>query len=322
MTAENIPMNERCTDDGRQRLCGVTKRARNGRPAGQLLLLAFLCVFFGTSNAYADPGLVWRIEGTENNVYLLGSIHLLREQDHPLPTTFETAYRDADMLVMELDMDDLDPLKAQQIMLTRGLATDGRNLRSIMGDADYAEAQKRIRALELELPFLDGMEPWFAALTLLNLQFLRLGLDPNQGVEAWFTHKAAADGKEIIGLETLDEQLELFDSMPDNTQSDFLLLSLRDAENMDGDLRRLVSAWKRGDTNALERELLGDFRSIPTAYQKLVVERNRAWSGVVSKFTASDRDYLVIVGALHLVGPDSLVSMLERHGYEVSRVMH
>ena len=315
-------MNKQRSVHGRQSLSGLMGRPAHKRPGGRLLLLAMLCVFAGTTIAYADAGLVWRLKGRENTVYLLGSIHLLREQDHPLPTTFETAYRDADVLVMELDMDDLDPLQAQQVMLRRGLATDGRNLRSIMGDADYAEARKRIRALELELPFLDRMEPWFAALTLLNLQFLRLGLDPNQGVEAWFTNKAAADGKEIIGLETLDEQLELFDSMPDNTQSDFLLLSLRDAENMDGDLRRLVSAWQRGDTNVLERELLGDFRSIPTAYQKLVVERNRAWSGVVSKFTASDRDYLVIVGALHLVGPDSLVSMLERHGYEVSRVMH
>lgn len=298
------------------------KRPAHKRVAGRALIFVVLCVFAGTTIAHADTGLVWRLKGRENTVYLLGSIHLLRQQDHPLPSTFETAYRDADLLVMELDMDDLDPLEAQQLMLARGLATDGRSLRSIMGDADYSQAQKRIRALELEFPFLDGMEPWFAALTLLNLQFLRLGLDAEQGVEAWFTRKAVADGKEIIGLETLDQQLALFDSMPDKTQSDFLLLSLRDAQNMDSDLHNLISAWKRGNANVLERELLGDFRSVPSAYQKMVVDRNRAWSELILEYAASDRDYLVIVGSLHLVGPDGLVTMLERQGYAVSRVLH
>ncbi len=272
--------------------------------------------------ATQEPGLVYRMEGNDNVIYLLGSIHLLREEDHPLPATFESVYRDADALVMELDMDDLDPLETQQIMLSRGLSMHADNLKRIMGEDDYARARRMIDDLGLAVPFLDQAKPWFAALTIINLQFIRLGFDVEYGVESWFTIQAINDGKEIAGLESLEQQLAIFDGMDPGTQSRFLLLSLEEADQMAGDMSHLIDAWKKGDAKTLERELISDFESVPSVYRKLVVDRNRAWQKYVEELAVETDNYLVIVGALHLVGNDGLINMLREDGYHISRMLH
>ena len=85
------------------------------------------------SAAFSDEGNrlpVWQIDGEQNRVYLLGSIHLLREQDYPLPAAFDSVYADADTLIMELDMDDMDPVESQTLANEMGLIQDGRTLSS------------------------------------------------------------------------------------------------------------------------------------------------------------------------------------------------
>ena len=82
------------------------------------------------------------VDGKSNSVYLLGSIHMLREQDHPLPGVIDSAYDDAEIIVMELDMDDMDPAYTQMAFNRAGVRTDGTTLRDLMGDDAYAQAEE------------------------------------------------------------------------------------------------------------------------------------------------------------------------------------
>ena len=105
-----------------------------------LAILLCACWCQAWADAAGHPVTLWRAEGRSNVVYLLGSIHLLRAEDLPLPTVIDTAYEDAEVLIMELDMDDMDPAATQQIFTEAGVLRDGTTLRDLMGEELYANA--------------------------------------------------------------------------------------------------------------------------------------------------------------------------------------
>lgn len=277
-------------------------------------LAAALGLAIGPVPAGADLLPMWTVRGATNEVHLLGSIHFLKPGRDVLPPAVLAAYDDAGALVMELDLDDLDPLAAQTTMQQLGVDPRGRTLEALLGPRDYAAASARATAAGLDLAPLAGVEPWLAALLVSQLQLARLGYDASAGVEQQLVALAARDGKEITGLETLDEQLGALDELPPSVQSAFLLQTLEDAATMDEQVEAIVRAWRRGDSQALATEFLDGLRGQPTLYRRLVVDRNRAWVRQLEGLLDDRRDYLVVVGTLHLVGPDSVIAMLERGG--------
>lgn len=269
-----------------------------------------LCVV--SSAAAALP--LWELEGEAGNIRLLGSIHFLRAEDYPLPEAIGAAYREADILVTEIDLDDLDPIAAQGLM--RELAVDprGRDLRQLLGAADYAVVQAGVRALALDPAALSGFEPWYAALQITQLRLQQLGFDPAYGVEARLVQLAVTHGKEVLGLETLEQQLSALDSLPAAEQRRFLLTTLDEAASIDAGIDEILLAWRRGDTQTLERELLAGLDDQPVLRERILVERNRRWVERIEAMAGDGKRYLVVVGALHLVGPDSVRAMLEQRG--------
>lgn len=267
----------------------------------------------------ADEPAIWEYQGTRGTIRLLGSVHLLRRQDYPLPASIDRAYQQADTLVMEVDLDDLDPLGAQMLMVNLSMLQDGRTLGDVMGSADYRKARRRASELGVDLQMLERVEPWFAALTIMNLQLLKLGFDPQIGLEQHLSGKARRDGKQVIGLETLEFQLGIFDAMPLRTQSRLLLQTLDEAATIETQMATLVSAWRRGDSARLAREMGRNFEGYPDVYRKLVSDRNRSWVRQIQELGASEGNYLVVVGALHLVGEDGVIALLQDRGGKIRR---
>ena len=177
--------------------------------------LLLLCLV--TSGARAEeaghPLTLWRVDGSANSVYLLGSIHLLRAGDHPLPHAIDAAYADAEVLIMELDMDDLDPAGAQAAFNRAGVMTDGTTLRDLMGEEYYRAAEQAAAAIDVPLDMLASSEPWLAAMTVELMMLYRIGFNPMLGVEMFLMSRAVADQKPIEGLEEVEEQLEFLDGL-------------------------------------------------------------------------------------------------------------
>lgn len=281
--------------------------------SGSLALLALAIAAPGAS-ALADALPLWQIRDADTRVWLLGSIHLLRESDYPLPDPIRQAYADADALVMELDMDDLDTAMVSAVMFARGTPPEGETLASLMGQEDYARAREAAAAAGIDLDRMQGAEPWYAALTLTQMLLMRAGYDPRQGLDAHMAGLARRDGKPIAGLETFEEQIAFFDSLPVALQSDMLLEALAEIEDLEAGMARTVEAWRRGDTAYLADELLEELRRYPDLYDRLVTERNRKWAPRIAALLEREGDYLVVVGALHLVGPDSVLALLAADG--------
>jgi len=257
---------------------------------------------------------VWQIDGDNNRVYLLGSVHLLREQDYPLPAGIYDAYDDAESLVMELDMDDLDLGQMQSLVAELGSIADGGSLAAMMGP-QYAEAETLAAPLEVPLELLSAMEPWLAAITVEQLVLQRIGFDPAFGIESHLVARAGTDGKEIVGLEELAEQLAFLDSLSLDAQRALLIQTLEEATDIEPMMDGLIDAWRRGDVGYLEDNMLADMMDYPELYDAVVVRRNRNWVERIDTLLDADEDYLVIVGALHLVGKDSLPAMLGERGH-------
>ena len=287
------------------------------RPDALMRTLAILVVA-ATSAAptcAASAGPVWSIHRPGGGtVYLAGSVHVLDAARSRLPPAFDSAWRDAERVVMELDMDDLDPAAAASFLAAHATIGDGENLRTLLGAERFARVDTQARALGLSLDSVAQLEPWAVALALTQLQLVKLGLDPAQGVEQQLTERARAEGKPIAGLETIDEQLGVLDGLSYMDQARFLELTAGESDSMATELDGILTAWRRADTAALERLLLVEYERLPTLYGPLVTDRNRRWLPQIEALLARPDDTLVVVGTLHLVGPNGLLALLKDRG--------
>ena len=263
---------------------------------------------------------MWMAEGAANRVYLLGSVHLLRAQDHPLPQVIDDVYDDAETLYMELDMDDLDPLLMQSTINRLGMLDEGTSLQDVMGVELYAEAKARAAELDLPLEMLERTEPWLAAITVEQLALSRIGFNPSYGVEMHLLRKATSDGKEILGFESVEQQLAYLDGLSLDAQRDLLMQTLAESAAIQDLMDDLILAWRSGDIDYLERTLLEDVSGYPELYDTIVASRNRLWVDTIDALLEQREDYLVVVGALHLVGEDGVPQLLEQRGVRITQM--
>ena len=285
-----------------------------------LNVVALIATFLAAASAAADDGQalsLWQVAGQQNRVYLLGSIHLLRREDHPLPPAIYAAYEDADKIIMELDMDDVDPVASQVLTNELGLISDGRTLRDLMGEELYTQAISLAETARIPLSLLDKSEPWFAAMNVEIMMLMRIGFDPALGIENQLMERARADDKEILGFETMRQQLEFLDGLSPSAQREMLIQALSEGSEMQETMDEMILAWRTGDLQFLEDNLLADMADYPELHKVIVVDRNVAWTDEIEELLDESDDYLIVVGALHLVGQEGVPRLLQARGHDV-----
>ena len=268
----------------------------------------------GCLNARA-AGPVWAIRGAHNTVYVAGSIHLLRAADAQLPPALTRAYADSARLVMEIDLGTVDPGEMAAALLEHAMLPEGASLRQVVGDARYQRVSAAASGLGLPAEALDREVPWMVGLQLTELEYVHLGFDPEQGVEQQLVRRAAADHKPTAGLEQITDELAAFEALSAAEQERFLDMVLADLSDTDGETQAVVDAWRRGDAARLATLLAREYRSFPALYRALVTDRNRRWLPEIERLLDGEKNCLVVVGALHLVGPGGLLEELRKDGH-------
>ncbi|MEM6817383.1 MAG: TraB/GumN family protein [Pseudomonadota bacterium] len=280
---------------------------------------ALLSLGVSTTAGADEDGLVWAIEGEQNTVYLVGSIHLLRQSDYPLPPSINTAYEDAERLYMELDMDDLDQMSMARIMMEAGRVPQGQSLTSLLGD-DYEAASEKAALINLDLKRLDMLQPWLVAITVTQMAMMSEGFDPMAGVEMHITQMATADQKPIEGLETIDEQIGALSGMEMDDQVEFLLMTLEEMDKISEGVDLLVGAWRSGDIDTMVNDLIAPMNENEDVYDAMLTNRNSNWIQTIEAQLEGEDDVMILVGAAHLVGEDSVNAMLEKRGHKLRRI--
>jgi len=275
-----------------------------------------LCGLLLAAAARSDGALhtLWELHGKHNTVYLLGSIHVLRPSDYPLPPIVLEAYGNANAVLMEVNLDEISSAQVQEEMLTSAILPEGKTLHEVLGKQRYEHADQLAHEVGVDLSMFAQFAPWFAAESISQLQLAQLGFQAESGVDMYFMERARSDGKSVAGLETVHDQISLFQNMSMDMQAEYLVSSLEQAHDLPQQIESMVRAWQRGDTRWFDDQMRSELGRDPRLYQSLLSSRNRNWIPKIEALLNGDKNYLVIVGTGHLVGQGSVIDLLKKDG--------
>ena len=265
-----------------------------------------------------DPAL-WVVKDEDTTVYLFGSVHLLKPGLGWFDDGVKTAFDSSDQLVLEL----VEPPAAEVQALFGKFAMDqqGKTLRSKMNDADRAVYEAAMGKLGIPAPAFDPFEPWAAGITLSVVAMQKSGFDPNSGVEKQLTAAAKVSNKPIAGLETMEFQLSLFDTLPEAEQITFLVETAKLIDEVASTTDKMVDMWASAETESLG-QLMNEGLTSRTLYDALLTKRNANWAKWISARMAKPGVTFMAVGAGHLAGPTSVQNLLPAYGLSATRVAY
>jgi len=287
----------------------------------RLTFLVAMLLLGSAAPAHADgKHFLWRVSKGGESLYIAGSVHALRPSDYPLPAVMEQAFSGSAGLVEELDLNQVNQEDTQAQVMQLGSYPSGQGLQSALPPALYQRLTKAADQDGLYMATLDKFKPWLVSITLLEAQLMRSGFEASDGADQHFAVEAQATHKPVIGLEQMQYQLGLLAGFSAADQQALLLQALDESTGFDAEMQQMIDAWHTGDTATLEKLLTQEFSGYPEVYKTMLVSRNQAWAPRLEALMAGGKQYFVIVGALHLVGPDGLLQRFKKDGYNVEQL--
>jgi uncharacterized protein YbaP (TraB family) len=298
----------------------MVKKATRFLSIFSVLILLSLSVLVQESVAQSKKNFLWKVQSKANTVYVLGSIHYLKKEVYPLDEKIEKAFDQSDILVVEANISDIKKVDVQKLIASV-FYPENETLEKNVSAETYELVKKELAGLGLRPEVINKQRPWFLALTLVSIEILKLGFDPNYGIDKYFLSKAT--GKKIFELESFDYQIDLFSNLSDKDQELFLLYMLKDINVLKQELDRLIQTWTSGDTKGVESIVtrsLAEDRRLSSIYEKLIYERNRNMASKIEDYLKTKETYFVIVGAGHLVGNQGIIELLKEKGFLVEQL--
>ncbi len=296
------------------------------RPADPAAALAASAEAEARAMAFAaesrGPGapVLWTLKDEDTTLYILGTVHLLRPDLVWRTPEIDAAIAAADTVVFEADTTSEQAGRdLMKFFSSEGMFSDGTQLTSLLTAPEIEQLEAALSEIGLPLDAVQPMRPWYAALNLSVMQMTEEGFDPSAGVEMKIEAEAKAKGAAFVYLETVDQQLGEFARLDSCAQVEFLMQSVQTMDQGDEMLDLLVSEWADGDTAGLGALMASpeEFGSV-AAYDALLKNRNERWTPIIAGMLEAPGTRLIAVGAGHLAGEDSVITMLRAEGYEVT----
>lgn len=287
------------------RMTGYVKRVGFG--LGASLLFAAT-----VGAAPAKRCFLWEAQAGKGKVYLLGSIHVGNNSLYPLDPTISRAFDEADTLVLEVHLTPEVEMQSAALAMQKGLYPAGQTLRESLTKETLTKLTAYMKTQGLSVDLFNTMRPWLLGVTLVMREYMRLGFNPKQGIDAHFT--ARAGDRTVLQLETATKQLDILSSGDAKVQD----LALREMLDQIGDaeklMNRLMQAWKTGDAEAVDnvlKENMSDEAGLKELHKRLLDDRNVEMAAKIQGFLDTDKTYFVIVGSAHIVGKQGIVQLLK-----------
>jgi hypothetical protein len=273
---------------------------------------------------------IWKIDGPTGDVFLFGSIHILPKDFKWRRPELDAALQQAQHLVFEINLDDaMNPAATMGFVTQHGFLPPDKSLHRMLATEYRKKLDEVATSLGLPPAGLARMRPWLAALTLTSLSIIKQAskdgkpVDPSAmtgdlaGVDMQLWKWGKGAGKELGALETAEDQIRIFADLPENTQIQLLISTLQDISKPQQAIDLLLDAWKKGDTAALDRNMHGEMSKFPALQKAVFYDRHVKWLPQIERMLADGKTHVVIVGAGHLVGKDSVIAMLRAKGVKV-----
>lgn len=263
---------------------------------------------------------LWEASSGHGTLYLQGSVHLLKAEDYPLDPAIENAYDHSDILVLETDIKAMLSRETQQLIMSKALLPENRTLKTELDPEVYATLSRKLIEAGLPPVAMQKFKPWFATMTLMIARMSSMGFDPNLGLDQYFYRKATTDEKPVVGLETVEFQINLFDTLSQGDQNAYTKQSLKELEQMETMLDEITTAWKKGDLDKLDAVTRESFKEYPGMYEEFVTNRNKTWVEKLHELADDSKNCMVVVGVAHLAGKGGLLELLKAKGYSVEQL--
>lgn len=268
---------------------------------------------------------LWMIEGPTPS-FVFGTIHIPDERVTTLPAVVENAIAASGALYTEIPMD----MQTQMSVMPRMARTDGRKLSEVLPKDLYEQTAAYMKSKGADIAPLEGMNTWVLIMQLAMLDIMKK-MQTEQPLDSQLFQKAVAAGKEVGGLETVDEQMGVFESMTEEELAKSLRKTLEQLKAADAKgipmIEQLTRAYIAGDAAGIEKLMfetldLGDPVD-KKMYDKLLTERNRHMADRIAKMTkgAPDKIWFFAVGAGHLTNNENgVIKLLQDKGLKLRRL--
>jgi len=300
------------------------RRSSSFRRLAVILMLAVAVASGAVGDVAAEhedetgKSFLWRAVLKDRTVYILGSIHFMKPDTYPLSPAIEDAYASSGLLVFETDIEGL--ARAATSLMEAGTLEGETTLADVISDELYADAAERLKDVGMSIDSYRKTRPWMLALILTSVELMKAGYTGSDGIDATFSARGERDGKDRLGLESIEFQVSMFADLSAEEGADFLRYTLGDLDSMIPMVDDFVSAWNRGDVARIEEFLVDGFDDYEAIFDRFVIQRNHRWMTVIEELFRGEDDAMVVVGALHLVGEHGLIELLRAKGYEVEQL--
>ncbi len=278
---------------------------------------AGLLLLFSNANAQSP---VWMVEKNNSLMFIGGTIHILTAQDYPLPAAFEKAYRQSGRVIFETDLNKMESPEFQQYILAELSYNDGRNLKRVLREDTYLSLAGFFSERGMSMSSIDNFKPGMVATLMAVAELQRLGI-AGIGVDAHFNQRVNQDQKARGQLESVEDQIAFIANMGADNPDEMLAYNLADLKQLPELWQSMQKAWRSGNLATLDKIGASPLRTdFPEVYQALLVDRNNAWMPQIVAWSKTEEVEFVLVGALHLVGSDGLLTQLSGRGYKITQL--
>lgn len=279
-----------------------------------LILLCLLLPF----HTFAETSL-WKVSKGNSELFIGGTIHVLSAKDYPLPIEFPQAYQQSQRIVFETDMDAMATPEIQQQLLQRMIYQQGKTLRDEITEETYKALSDYLSSVGLSVEMFNQFKPSMIVMTLLMTELQRLGM-ADTGVDKYFKNLAVEDAKAIGMLETVGTQLDVLENLGKGQENEMILSTIEEMKELPLLMGEMKQAWRTGNINSLEKIGISPMKiNYPDLYRLLIVNRNNAWLPKIEALLLTPEVEFILVGALHLVGQESVIAQLKQLGYRVDK---
>lgn len=287
-------------------------------------LFFLLNLILSVNSQVAEQGksFLWEIQADASKSYILGSVHLLKKEMYPLKAAVEKAFTDSDVLVVEADVSADKMMDVAALTMKKGFYAGEETLKDNISANTYNLVKDWLKKNNMDIEGFHKFKPWMLALTITSMELVKMGFDPNYGIDKYFLEKAAGK-KEIRELEGIQFQLNLFDGLTKEENDQFLFASLQEISGPKEEFDRMIEVWLKGDADLMEDLVTKNIQKFPklkNLYQKLTDDRNVKMLEKILSFLDQDKSYLIVVGAAHLVGKKGIIQLLRDRGFSLKQL--
>jgi len=263
-----------------------------------------------------NHSLLWEItgKGLKSPSYLFGTIHAICPEDLIISELIKNKISNSDQMYLEIDMDDPSlMLNSIQGMTMK----DGSTLKKLLSEEDYKIVNNYFKdSVGFDLGRMAKAKPILISAFLYGKM---LGCKMPSAFDVSLMQEAKSQKKEIFGLETLQEQMEVLDKIPYKKQADMLVEMIKDFKKSSLELKKLLSDYKEQDLDKLYVDMQKSSDGIQDYQKDLLSVRNKKWIPIIEK-QIKEKSTFFAFGAAHLAGKDGVIQLLRKKGFKVKPI--